>query len=338
MMSFTRHQYAQLGITLLIALLSLSSCGNEQHAIPKEETGEPNTLPPDMLLFREARDTFLRWVEAFAPEHDASGAYNLLSAASRRALRASGVTDGGSFGVWFDQQADAGKTPFSYTFTRFDVLDIELQDTMRVLVTATFLVHLHQSTFESVGTFILRRERGAWVIPFAESGNYESSWWQKEKQFAMRMSEEGLSRIASDTLSLFMKYPLAWDVVSLHRTTVPTQSSSLPGVALQYIDPTSLTPVAFVRVAALPMPLPDSLKGNPDSLASTPLRLLRTERVTNDNGLAVRGELQWIADAAHNRYLLFYSAVDASHVSYENFSDTFLAIRKSILTTNEVLP
>ena len=43
------------------------------------------------------------------------------------------------------------------------------------------------------------------VVPFAESSNFESGWWQKEKQFAMRMSEEGLSRITSDSLSLSLK-------------------------------------------------------------------------------------------------------------------------------------
>ncbi|MFA6232606.1 MAG: hypothetical protein WC824_00285 [Bacteroidota bacterium] len=321
-----------------VILLLFLACGNEERAIPKEETGEPNTLPPEMMLYREARDTFIRWSETFAPDQDAAGGYGLLSTSSRRTLRDYGVTNSETFRTWFDQQSDAGRTPFSYVFSRFDVLDIELQDSSRALITATFLVHLHQSSFESVGTFILRRERGAWVVPFAESGNFESGWWQKEKEFAMRMSEEGFSRIASDSLSLSMKYPVAWDVVSVHRATLPMQTAPLPGMVLQYVDPTSMIPVAFVRIAALPVPLPDSLRVNPDSISHAPLRFLRSERVTSDNGLFVQGELRWIADPAHNRILLFYSGVDVSQVSYDSFAETFASIRKSILTTNEVLP
>ncbi len=253
-------------------------------------------------------------------------------------LRDLGVTDAATFRSWFDKQADAGRTPFSYTFSRFDVLDIELQDSSKALITATFLVHIHQSTFESVGTFSLRRERGAWVVPFAEAGNYESGWWQKEKQFSMRMSEEGLSRISSDSLFLTMKYPLAWDVVSLKHAAVPEQSALLPGIAIHYIDPISLTPVAFVSLAALPTILPDSLKTPPDSSSTAKLRFLRSEKVSIDNGLPVQGELRWIADPANNRMLIFYAGVDISKVNYESFSETFAVIRKSILTTNEVLP
>lgn len=329
---------SHISAVLIACLLLVQACGNEQRAIPKEETGEPNSLPAEMLLYREARDTFTRWSETFAPDHDASGAYGLLSASSRRTLRDFGVSSPETFRNWFDQQSDAGRFPFSYTFSRFDVLDIELQDSSRALITATFLVHLHQSSFESVGTFTLRRERGSWVVPFAESGNFESSWWQKEKQFAMRMNDEGFFGIASDSLSLSLKYPVAWDVVSLRRATLPAQPLPLPGIAIQYIDPTSLTPVAFVRIAQLASALPDSLRVHPDSASIAPMRFVRSEKVTNDNGLAVQGELRWIADPAHNRMLLFYSGVDASQVSYDSFSGTFTAIRKSILSTNEVLP
>lgn len=327
-----------ISLLLLAMIVLLQACGNEERSIPKEERGAPNTLPAEMLLYREARDTFTRWTEAFTQEHDAGRTYDILSSASRRALRAFAVTDAASFRSWFDQQADAGRTPFSYTFSRFDVLDIELQDSSKALITATFLVHLHQSTFESVGTFILRRERGVWVVPFAESGNFEAGWWQKEKQFAMRMSEEGLSRITSDSLAISMKYPVAWDVVNMQRALMPMQPVPMPGISLQYIDPISLTPVAFVRIAQLPLPLPDSLRGLADSAAPIPLKFLRSEKVTSDNGLAVQGELRWIADPAHQRMLLFYSGVDVSQVTYESFSETFAAIRKSILTTNEVLP
>lgn len=332
------HTIHSLSVTIMAVLLLFPSCGHDERAIPKEETGEPNTLPPEMLLYREARDTFIRWSEAFGPEHDADGVYSLLSGSSRRILREKGVGSGEAFASWFAQQSDAGTPPFAYTFSRFDILDIELQDSLRALITATFLVHLPDRNFETVGTFILKRERGAWVVPFAESGNFESSWWQKEKRFATRMSEEGLSRIMSDSLALSMKFPVTWDVLSTRKIALPTQSGILPGIAVQYVDPAAATtPVAFVRVAVLPALLPDSLRVHPDSAAHAPLRYIRSEKVNSDNGLAVQGELRWIADPANNRMLLFYSAVDVSQTDYESFSETFMAIRKSLLTTTEVI-
>ncbi len=330
--------FCRLSAAILAALLLLPSCGQEERVIPKEETGEPNTLPPEMLLYREARDTFLRWSEAFGPEHDADGVYSLLSTASRRRLRDQGIGSAEAFASWFEQQSDEGKAPFVYTFSRFDILDIDLQDSIRALITATFLVHLPDRVFETVGTFILKRERNGWVIPFAESGNFESSWWQKDKQFTMRLSEEGLSRITSDSLSLSVKFPVTWDILSSRRTALPNHPGTLPGIALQYVDPAAATtPVAFVRVAVLPTPLPDSLRVPPDSAAHAPLRFLRSEKVTSDNGLAVQGELRWIADPANDRLLLFYSAVDVAQTSYDSFAETFMAIRKSMLTTTEVM-
>lgn len=324
-------------LTVLCTTLLAAGCGKEK-AIPEEETGTPNTLPPEMLLYREARDTFLAWTQAFAPERDAAAAYPLLSRRSRDILRQRGIGDAGAFARWFAERAEARVTPFSYTFSRFDVLDIELQDSTRAVVTATFLVHIHQSTFESVGSFILRRDRGRWVIPFAESGNFESSWWEKEKQFALRLNEEGLSRISSDSLSLSFRYPVAWDVVSSTAATMPQHASPLPGVELQYIDPASLSPVAFARVAVLPGPLPDSLHAAADSSGAVPLRMLRTERVNSDRGRPVEGEMRLIADPAHNRYLLVFTAVDAAQTSYDRFAETFAAIRKSLKSTTEVLP
>lgn len=322
----------------IATLMFLASCGKGEREIPVEETGQPNTLPVEMVLYREARDTFLAWTRAFAPERQLSGTFALLSDRSRRVLRERGIGDAAAFARWFEERAMERATPFSYTLSRFDVLDIELQDSTRAVVTATFLVHIHQGSFESVGSFILKREKGRWVVPFAESGNFESSWWEKEKQFAQRLSEEGLSRVSSEALGLSFRYPVAWDVVSSSTASIPDQPSLLPGVELQYLDPTTLSPVAFARVAALPGPLPDSLLVRADTTAPAPLRTLSTRRISADRGRPVDGEIRTIADPARNRYLLLYTAVDAAQGTYDRFSETFNAIRTSLKPTTEVLP
>lgn len=338
MKDFNRYFRKFTAVLLVGSQLAFNGCGKDDGSVPKEETGEPNTLPVEVLHYREARDTFLKWTEAFAPDRNLTQAYTLLSASSRKVLRQQGVADAGGFAAWFEQQAATNKTPFSYTFSRFDVLDIDLQDSTRAIITATFLVHLHQSTFESVGSFILRRERGRWVIPFVQGSSFEAGWWEKEKQFAMRMSEEGMTRFSSAGLSLSLKYPVAWDVLSKDAARIPTQAFILKGMALQYIDPASLTPVAFARVGILPGPLPDSLQVPADSSSTAQLRFLRSEKVTSDNGLPVEGEVRWIADPSQNRYILFYSAVDASLASYDRFVETFAIIRKSLIPSTEVLP
>lgn len=320
------------------SLLLLTSCGKGERDIPAEETGQPNTLPAEMVLYREARDTFLAWTRAFASERQAADAYTLLSSRSTRILRDRGINGTDAFARWFEERANERVTPFSYTLTRFDVLDIDIQDSTKAVVTATFLVHVHQSSFESVGSFILKREKGRWVVPFAESGNFESSWWEKETQFAQRLSEEGLSRFASDALGLSFRYPVAWDVVSNSTASIPDQPSSLPGVELQYLDPTSLSPVAFARVAALPGPLPDSLRASADSTSPAQLLTLSVRRVSVDRGKPVDGEVRIIADPARNRYLVLYTAVDAAQVAFDRFSETFNAIRSSLTPTTEVLP
>lgn len=323
---------------LLAVIVLLASCGDEERVIPKEETGEPTTLPVEALHYREARDVFTNWVRIFAPDRDPSAQYQLLSAASQRSLRAQGVTDATSFSNWFLQQRQAGTAPFSYSLSRFDVLDIALQDSTRALLTASFLVHRHQSSFESIGTFSLKRENGRWVVPFAERGNYETGWWEKEHGFAMRLQQEGLLRLASDSLSLELHYPVAWDIVSGSRTTIPPNTAPLPGIEMHYIDPTVLSPVAFVRIAVHSEVLPDSLSADSLSQEDAGLRFLQTEHVKYGDGSSLEGEVHKIADVKHNRILLFYTAVDNAHSSFEQFAETFAAMRKSLNTKTEVLP
>lgn len=335
-MRYRRIHHALVTGCVVAVFGLLTACGSGERDIPKEETGEPNTLPAEVILYRDARDTFLRWTEVFSPQPALAQAFPLLSGASKRQLRAQGITDAQSFADWFLLQASAQRAPFHYTFSRFDILDIDVQDTTRAIITATFLVHLNQKSFESVGSFILRRERGRWTVPFVQENNYESGWWEKEKNFAMRISEEGLARLTSTRMSLSMRYPVAWDIVSRDRARIPTHQSPLPGMEIQYIDPATLSPIAFARIAILPGPLPDSLRVLSDSTA--PLRLLRNERITSDQGKAVDGELRLLADPSQDRFLLFYSGVDAAVAEYDRFAETFAAMRKSLAPTSEVVP
>ncbi len=164
-------------LLLIPALLLLPACGGERK-VSDAEKGVPNMVPNDLLLYREARTTFKEWMSVFTPSATRGPAFSLLSAKSVRTLKSYGVKSTAGFQRWFDKKADAGKHPFAYNFSRLDIIDIDVTDSNRAVITATFLVQSHDSQLESVGSFFLVRENGSWKVPFAESGEYERLWWQ----------------------------------------------------------------------------------------------------------------------------------------------------------------
>lgn len=321
-----------LAVVATFFLLPLAGCGGEEKPIPKEERGEPNILPEEIVLYREAREVFRDWVRLFDDDRSYSEPFRRLSRASRSSLRAQGVNNAEDFANWFRSRLDAGLTPFAYTFTRFDVLDIEMRDSSSALLTATFLVRFHDATFESVGTFRLRREGGAWVVPFTESGDFEGSWWQKERQFTSRIREEGSSTFSSDNLGLSFRYPIGWDVGRETPQAIPGQSATLPGVELSYVDPSSLQTQVLVRVAVFTTTLPDSIAAQTSDPANTSVRVLRREEATVAAGAAMHGRTFWLADAANSRYILVTAAVGAG-AEYRMFSQTIEALVSSIIST-----
>lgn len=321
---------------LLLVFLAFVSCGSREKVIPKEETGEPNTVPEEIQRYRDAREVFRTWVEMFQRPRNAEAAFPLMTTASRKRLAARGIKSASAFADWVHQQDQRGIPPFTYEFSRFDILDIDVRDSVRAIVTATFLVHVHQNTFESVSSFILQREKGSWRVPFAESANFESSWWQKEKNFLSRMASEGLSNYTSDTLGITFSYPQAWDVnsgVSLELPGHPAEN----GIELRYIDPSTLATAALIRIVPLPPVQPDSLD-SPDSVRTGVPKVLRTDQVKISDELPMHGTQSVLLDPVSGRRLLFLAAVTDAGDDPQRFADTFRAVRTSILFNNEDMP
>jgi hypothetical protein len=319
-------------IAALLAVFTVAGCSSEEKEIPREERGEPNVLPEEIIHYREAREAFREWTKLFDAQRSFQPAFGLLSRASRSRLRQEGVNDAAAFERWFMERANAGMPPFSYTFSRFDIIDIEMRDSTEALLTGTFIVQVHSTTFESVGTFRLRRQGGRWVVPFTESGDYESSWWQKERQFTTRVREEGSSTYTAQKLGLSVRYPITWDVATRSSLGIPGYGGTGGGIELTYIDPTTLLPQAIMRIAALPTAVPDSvLTASGGGEAPDPV-VLRRENTTVTEGGTMSGKLTILADLVNNRQIAVLAVVDENS-SFQFFGQTFESILSSIATS-----
>ncbi len=327
----------------LVSVTLLPGCGKSDREIPKEETGEPNTVPLETQLYRDARSTFRSWVQLFQRPRVVDTAYDMLSSASVKRLKKLGIRDARDFSAWIEREAAKHRTPFFYEFSRFDILDIDVRDTTRAIITATFLVHIRQSSFESVSSFTLLREQGRWKIPFAESGNFENSWWQKEENFATRLREEGLHNYRSDSLSVSFRYPQAWDVNEAPLLGF-AGSGNWPGIELEYVDPSTLHATAVIRIAVLPAAARDTVGSTKaaaaaDSSAEMRLRLIDRSEVHIPVPLTMHGTLSRLQDPSSGRIVLFLTAVDSTSADYKRFSDTFHIVRRSIqLHLDDYLP
>ncbi len=324
-------------LTFALLLILLAGCGGKEKEIPKEERGEPNVLPEEIVLYREARDAFREWTQIFSEDRSFGVAFGRLSRNSRSRLQKDGVSDAASFERWFTERANAGLAPFTYMFSRFDILDIEMRDSTEALLTGTFLVQVHGSTFESVGTFRLRRQGGRWVVPFADGEDFETSWWQKERQFSTRVREEGTSAYVEQKQGVAFRYPITWDVATRSTMNIPSLGSGLNGIELTYVDPVSLLPQAICRIAVLGTPLPDSLLNSTASSESTSPIILRRESSTLSEGSTMNGKLIILADMLNNRQLAVLAVVDEKS-SYQFFSQTFESIISSIVTNKVTAP
>jgi hypothetical protein len=319
-------------IASLLAWFAVVGCSSEEKEIPREERGEPNVLPEEIILYREARDAFKEWTRVFDAQRSFQYAFGLLSRASRSRLRQEGVNDAAAFERWFMERANAGMPPFAYTFSRFDIIDIEMRDSTEALLTGTFIVQVHTTTFESVGTFRLRRQGGRWVVPFTESGDYESSWWQKERQFSTRVREEGTSTYTAQKLGLSVRYPITWDVSIRGALSIPGYGGAGGGIELTYIDPATLLPQAIMRIALLSASVPDSvLAASGSGEASDPVVLHRGNTTVTEGG-TMSGKLTILADLVNNRQIAVLAVVDENS-SFQFFGQTFESILSSIATS-----
>lgn len=313
-----------IAAALLVCVLSLPGCGGKRE-IPPEETGQPNTLPPEQILYRQARDTFQKWLTEFGSDDRTADLYPLLTYRSRAILRKSGIASAARFNTWFTDLRARDMTPFNYRFERPDILDIDIRDTGRAVITATFVLHVFGKEFESVGSFFLIREQGAWKVPFAESGEWQRSWWQQDRGFGTRVREEGLTRYTSRSLGIEIEYPIAWDVAE-NAPRAPGAGSQPTGVELKYLNPGTMRTEARVSISAAPIAGNEAMIAGIDTSAISGFQVVRKEDATATNETLFTGKTYWIYDRKNSRFLVAFAGVDQEITPYSTFASILSSI------------
>jgi hypothetical protein len=319
---------ALLGISVLAVLISMPACSGKR-PIPAEETGKPNTLPREQVLYKEASSLFDKIVRCFNRSESMASLYEVFTWKSRTKLQAIGVRSAQNFADWFETQRQSGKNPFSYSFLRVDILDIDIHDTSRAIVTASIVVSFEQQQFESVSSFFFSRERGMWKLPFADCDDFETCWWQKDKRFNLKPRDEGFTNYHSATLGIDLSYPLSWDISENARFSVPALGV-VSGVLLRYTDPVSEIAQTTFRCTIAPRtalhPFPAI-----DTTINRQFFLLQKERAFLKDQQEFSGNEYWIYDRKNDRLLYVFGGVNTTGPSQDNFSDIINSVIESMI-------
>ena len=329
--SRSRHRIARAAF-LFLALasglgLSAGGCGSKRD-IAAEELGTPNTMPKDQILYREAQQTFSRWMKDFGTQGRTAELYPLLSVLSVKKLRAMGVTSGTSFAAWFETQRAQARAPFFYSFSRIDILDIDVRDTAHAIVTASIVVEVPAKQLESVGSFFLVRERGAWKVPFGESGDFDRSWWQQERKFTSLVRDEGLSHFSSARVNVAFLYPVTWDVDDARSFRVPGESSAQTGVELGYLNPSTNEKEVSLRIWSAPVLPSESLPIADTSGAD--VQVIKKEEAHSPDAAHAAGTLFTLFDRRNGRLIRVYGAVLESAGGYARYAAIIARIVESL--------
>ncbi len=311
-------------VVAVVLGIAPAGCGGKREIHP-DEIGTPTTLPRDLVLYREARDVFTKWMSALAPGADVSAGYALVSDRTRTALAGLGVRSGAQFAGWFQRNRDLDTAPFRYRFSRVDVLDIDTRDTTRAVVTATFVVETQGARIESIGSFFLLRQRNAWRVPFGDGGNWERGWWQQEQGFGRRLKDEGMSALMSRVLQMQVLYPVTWDAVDAASFRVPGEASPRQGVELSYMNPASMQREASVRIwLGTERMAPDT------TAAADSLVIAEPVSATLPDAVPLTGELWRVVVPRTGVVIHAFGGVQEAHSPYATFRSTIRLIIASL--------
>jgi len=322
-----------------ILLVLLISCAKKRD-IQTEESGTPNTMPREQILYREAREIISQWIKGFGNPSDRQKMYQLLTSSSRNRLAQLGVSNEQSFSDWFQKNVDNKLPPFTYSFSQVDILDIDITDTNKAVITANVFVQSEAREVETVACFILVRQGNTWKVPFGERGDWERSWWQQEKNFGTRMRSGGMQSYSSQSLEIDLEYPQTWDLNESATFLFPSENGVRKGIEISYLNPSSMTKEAFVRIL--------STQGSGtqtqemmqavqlDSLQKNKPVPLETREATMTEAVHTSGKVFSFYDSKNNRILLVYGAVADATVSYSTFATTIKQIVDSITFQSEL--
>ena len=332
--------HAARGVIFLILIsctmsLLFGSCAKKREIEP-EETGVPNTMPREQVLYREARNAFLTWMSLFGGGEEYQKYFDLLSSRTRKQLATQQVTSSATFKEWIRHNRMNGIAPFLYRFSRVDIVDIQIRDSIKAIVTASFLLDTPDKQRESVGSFTLNREGGNWKIPLGDGTDWQRGWWQTDEGLNARIKDDGIASYSSSPFGLAFEYPVTWDVQENAAFRVPSAAGTHTGIEIAYLNPSTVATESFIRIWFVSNKASESPGTGPDTLTNSKLIKLQEENASLTDMYRSSGKVFVIEDRRNDRTIHVYAAVNEAAASYDNFSATLQRIVDSIHLPSEL--
>ncbi|MAT40446.1 MAG: hypothetical protein CL946_12690, partial [Ectothiorhodospiraceae bacterium] len=235
---------------LVLTVLLLQSCGSDA-----EDTGTADesaeSVPQEQVLYRDAVNAFKGWMQSLSRGGSVKDGYAYLTGASKASLKSNGILSPAEYEKWFETHRARDEKPFGYVFSGVNILDVDLTDTTKAVITAEFNVRYKDADHSSVGIFYAVRERNAYRIPFARYPDYIRGWWKKEQEFDTKVTEAGLRSLASDDLGIEFSFPMSWDASDNRSFNIPYLPEVHHGIVLEHSEPTTQEIETVVRIALL---------------------------------------------------------------------------------------
>jgi hypothetical protein len=318
---------------LIILLLFAAGCGGKRN-VPADDLDQPTTMPREQVLYREARSTLSSWLGIFDNTPPGEDHFRLITERSRKRLAGMGIYDAAAFARWFSDLRSNGASPFRFRISRVDILDVDITDTMRARITATFVLESDGRMSENLGLFTLVREQNAWKIPFGESDNWQKSWCDLERESLPDLSERDMRSHLSTELGLIFQYPVSWDVNQPAPFNMPEPLGGRQCISLRYNDPNSGSIGVLLAMCEVPLAEGPSQTAPLDTAGLNNAMVVRSTQSCKVNaGAPLAGKLFWLQDPVKNRFIAVYAGVNPSTGSYSNFSQVIDAVVRSIRST-----
>lgn len=310
-----RRMFVPSALVVLLCLLLLS-CGGKR----KEEEdvyAKETKMPMEQVANREARKVFLSWMQAFSDNPKVKESFVHLTPHSTTVLaRKYSITNADQFAQWFQSMRSSDTPPASFTISRIDLYDVYTTETIAT-ITAAFRLRIGDNTTDEIGTFFLRKVHGEWRVPFAESTDLQSGWWERQMSMESGSVAEGLTTYRSEELGMQLQYPQTWDLAPPAPLAIPKISQMLRGVELSFTSENESTPNVFIRIARVSMEaLSHAIAHDTTALGGF---ILRSTEYLDAPSEHASGKLFVLEDPDAQKYFVIFAGVRMDSEPYKSY-------------------
>ncbi len=237
-------------LTYLLISLAIMSCGGDRN-VDQKSSAQTINIPEDQVSYREARKTFSEWISVFSTHDKIENGFNLITSYSKKVLAQKySVHTADQFSGWFTTLSISENAPFNFYISRIDIQDIFITDSLAT-ITAAYQLRERDKTSDEIGSFFLRKKNKIWFVPFAESSDWITSWWERGMSVKALKVEDGFTSYRSNVLGVQISYPQAWDIAYPKLFYMPHLSHAINGIELSYTPENESQPQIYFRMSTL---------------------------------------------------------------------------------------